>query len=280
VSGQMGSGRHRPRKRFGQHFLADRGVVRRIVALVEPEVGEVVLEIGPGRGALTGSLVAALPRLVAVEIDRDLAAALKDRFAEPNLRLIEGDILQFDMGEILREERGECLLLVGNLPYNITAPLLFRMLEMAGQISRAILMVQREVARRLIALPGSKEYGLTTVLLAMHAEIEVRLEVGRRSFRPAPRVDSSVIEVRFSASCRRPVRDEALFGRLVRTAFGQRRKMLRNSLLGLMESGEREALDGVAERAEVELTRRPESLSLEEFARLADELALLKGAAV
>lgn len=238
-----------------------------------------VLEIGPGRGALTDVLAALLPRLLAVEIDRDLAAALRSRLEEPNLRLIEGDILQLDMGALLREEGGERLLLVGNLPYNITAPLLFRMLEEAGKISRAILMVQREVARRLVARPDSKEYGLITVLLAMHAEIEVRMEVGRRSFRPAPRVDSSVIEVRFAATCRRPVRDEALFGRLVRTAFGQRRKMLRNSLLGLTASGEREELEGLAERAEVELTRRPESLSLEEFARLADELALLGGAA-
>jgi 16S rRNA (adenine1518-N6/adenine1519-N6)-dimethyltransferase len=277
VSERTEGGRHRPRKRFGQHFLVDRSVVRRIVSLVDPQVGEVVLEIGPGRGALTDSLAAALPRLLAVEIDRDLAAGLRSRFGEPNLRLIEADILQLEMGDLLREEGGERLLLVGNLPYNITAPLLFRMLEEARQISRAILMVQREVARRLVARPGSKEYGLITVLLAMHAEIEVRLEVGRRSFRPAPRVDSSVIEIRFSAACRRPVRDEALFGRLVRTAFGQRRKMLRNSLLGLMSSGKREELAELAERAEVELTRRPESLSLEEFARLADELALLEG---
>jgi 16S rRNA (adenine1518-N6/adenine1519-N6)-dimethyltransferase len=276
VSERTEGGRHRPRKRFGQHFLVDRGVVRRIVSLVDPQAGEVVLEIGPGRGALTDSLAEALPRLLAVEIDRDLAAALRSRLGEPNLRLIEADILQLDMGDILREEGGESLLLVGNLPYNITAPLLFRMLEEAGKISRAILMVQREVARRLVARSDSKEYGLITVLLAMHAEVEVRLEVGRRSFRPAPRVDSSVIEVRFSAACRRPVRDEALFGRLVRTAFGQRRKMLRNSLLGLTASGKREELEGLAERAEVELTRRPESLSLEEFARLADELALME----
>ena len=155
------------RKRFGQHFLVDRNIVRKIVSSVQPAPEEVVVEIGPGRGALTGLLVEALPRLVAVEIDRDLAAELRRRFPEPRLRLIEGDILRLDLALLLHEEGGARLLVVGNLPYNITAPLLFRLLTYGDRIGRAVLMVQREVARRLVAQPGSKEYGRLTVQLAM-----------------------------------------------------------------------------------------------------------------
>jgi 16S rRNA (adenine1518-N6/adenine1519-N6)-dimethyltransferase len=273
VSNRSEGRRPRARKRFGQHFLVDRKTIRRIVALIEPEPGEVVLEIGPGRGALTGPLVAVLSRLVAVEIDRDLAAELRTRFTGSELRLVEGDILQFDLAGVLREEGGTRLLLVGNLPYNITAPLLFRLLEQSGQISRAVLMVQREVARRLVAAPGSKDYGLLSVLLGMQATVVPRLEVGRRAFRPVPGVDSTVVEVRFAPQWRYPVRDQELFARLVRAAFGQRRKMLRNSLKDLAGAGGPVLLEKVAGNAGVELTRRPESLSLEEFARLSNAFA-------
>lgn len=261
---------HRARKRFGQHFLVDRTVARRIVDLVAPLPGDVVVEIGPGRGALTELLVPALSRLVAVEIDRDLTAVLHSRFAESKLRLIEADILQIDLGDLLREEDGKQLLLVGNLPYNITAPLLFGFLDQADCIRKAILMVQREVARRLVARPGSRDYSLLTVLLAMRAEIEVRLDVDRRAFRPVPGVDSTVIELRFTDSCRHSVVDERIFSRVVRTAFGQRRKMLRNSLLGLVPEGGRERLEEIVGGVKIDLRRRPETLSVEEFARLSD----------
>jgi len=260
----------RARRRFGQHFLVNRAAIRQIVELVQPRTGDVVLEIGPGCGALTALLASCLPRLVAVEVDRDLAARLRTRFADPGFRLIEGDVLQVDLGRILEEEGGEQLLVVGNLPYNITAPLLFRLLEQADHVRKAILMLQREVARRLVAQPGSRDYSLLTVLLAMRAEVEVRLEVDRSAFRPVPKVDSTVAELRFADACRYPVRDDSMFARLVRTAFGQRRKMLRNSLLGLVPRGSRECLEEIAGRANIDLTRRPETLSVEEFANLSD----------
>ena len=273
MSGRSEGQQPRPRKRFGQHFLVDRKTIRRIVALVEPGPEEVVLEIGPGRGALTGPLVEALPRLVAVEIDRDLVAQLRVRFAGSGLHLIEGDILQFDLTSVLREEGGARLLLVGNLPYNITAPLLFRLLEQAGKISRAVLMVQREVARRLVAPPGSKDYGRLTVSLGMQATVVARLEVDRRAFRPVPGVDSTVVEVSFAPQWRYPVRNREIFSRLVRAVFGQRRKMLRNSLKSLVGAGGSALLEEIAGDAGVELTRRPENLALEEFARLSDAFA-------
>ncbi len=265
----------RPRKRFGQHFLVDRGTIARIVDLIQPEPGEIVLEIGPGRGALTTPLLAQRPRLVAVEIDRDLAADLRRRWPAEVLRLLEGDILAVDLAALLAEEGGQRLLVVGNLPYNITAPLLFHLLAYADHVGRAVLMVQREVAARLTAAPGSREYGLITVLLRMRAQVEVRLQVPRTRFRPVPGVDSSVIELRFSAADQVAVGDRAAWQRLVRAAFGQRRKMLRNSLLAAAPGLLRDDLQAIAERSGIDLERRPETLDLAEFARLSDALVTL-----
>ena len=261
---------HRPRQRFAQHFLVARGVIKAIAKLVCPAAGEVVVEIGPGRGALTEVLLASVDRLVAVEIDRDLVVLLRTRQSADKLHLIEGDILQVDLGEVLRDEGGRRLLMVGNLPYNITAPLLFHLLAHADCISRAIVMVQREVAQRLVASPGSKDYSLLSVLVAMRAEVELRLQVGRDCFRPVPAVDSSVVELRFAPKPRYAVEDADCFDRLVRRAFGQRRKMLRNSLLGLNPGGGRSWLAELGQQAGIELTRRPEELSIEEFVRLSD----------
>ncbi len=266
---------HRARKRFGQHFLVDRSVINQIVALVQPQAGEVVLEVGPGLGALTTRLVEKLPRLVGVEIDRDLSAVLREKIPAETFRLIEADILRVDWADILREEVAEKLFVIGNLPYNITAPFLFKALAEADRVRTAILMLQREVARRLVARPGTKEYGQITVLLAMRAEIELRIEVGRRAFRPVPRVDSSVIEVRFAAAPRFAVRDEKHFTAIVRTAFGQRRKMLRNTLSGLASIDGCDLLPEIAAESGIELTRRPEELSVEEFVCLSNAFSIV-----
>ncbi|MSR81593.1 MAG: ribosomal RNA small subunit methyltransferase A [Candidatus Latescibacteria bacterium] len=261
----------RPRKRFGQHFLADQNIAERIVALVQPLPGDLVLEIGPGRGVLTQRLVARGGRLVAVEIDRDLVAYLRQRLTSPDFRLIEGDILDLDLAQLLREEDRERLLVVGNLPYNITAPLLFGMLARADHIRSAVLMVQQEVARRLAARPGTKDYSLLTVLLSLRAQVHTRIQVAPGAFRPVPKVHSTVVEVQFEPA-RYPVQDERIFGQLVRTSFGQRRKMLRNSLLAICD-GQREELETRAAAAGIDLSRRPETLSLEEFGRLSDAFA-------
>lgn len=265
----------RPRPRFAQHFLVARGVIEAIAELVRPAAGEVVVEIGPGRGALTEALLAVVDRLVAVEIDRDLVALLRTRRGAGTLDLIEGDILQIDLREVLRAAGGCRLLMVGNLPYNITAPLIFHLLAHADCISRAIVMVQREVAQRLVASPGSKDYSLLSVLVALRAEVELRLQVERDCFRPIPAVDSSVVELRFAPKLRYAVQDVNGFDRLVRRAFGQRRKMLRNSLLGLNPAGGRPWLDEVGQQAGIDLTRRPEELSIEEFIRLSDACSRL-----
>ena len=265
----------RPRPRFAQHFLVAREVTEAIAELVRPATGEAVVEIGPGRGALTEALLAVVDRLVAVEIDRDLVALLCTRRGAGTLDLIEGDILQIDLREVLRAAGGCRLLMVGNLPYNITAPLIFHLLAHADCISRAIVMVQREVAQRLVASPGSKDYSLLSVLVALRAEAELRLQVERDCFRPVPAVDSSVVELRFAPKLRYAVQDVTGFDRLVRRAFGQRRKMLRNSLLGLNPAGGRPWLKEVGQQAGIDLTRRPEELSIEEFIRLSDACSRL-----
>ena len=243
--------------------------------MVRPTAGEVVVEIGPGRGALTGELLASVDRLVAVEIDRDLVALLRAHHSAGRLHLIEGDILQVDLGEVLRDAGGHRLLMVGNLPYNITAPLIFHLLAHADCISSAIVMVQREVAQRLVASPGSKDYSLLSVLVAMRAEVEMHLQVGRECFRPVPAVDSAVVELRFAPKSRYAVEDADCFDLLVRRAFGQRRKMLRNSLLGLNPEGGRPWLEELGQQAGIELTRRPEELSIEEFVQLGDAYSRL-----
>ena len=266
--GQPGFGR--PRKRFGQHFLIDSSVIARLIDLVCPDETCRVLEIGPGRGALTRPLVAVLDRLVAVEIDRDLVALLRQRYAAENLQVLEGDILRLDLATLLRQEEKEKWWLVGNLPYNITAPLLFLLLEQKAIIHTALLMLQREVAQRLLAQPGTKDYGILSVLVGQQVEARLCFDVGNKAFRPVPQVQSTVVELHFRQTFKHPVRDERVFNRLVRTVFGQRRKMLRNSLRSLVGQMGQGELGRIAERSGIDIERRPETLTLEEFSRLSD----------
>jgi len=268
----------RPRKRFGQHFLVDRQALAAIADLARPAAGEAVLEVGPGRGALTRVLLERLDRLVAVEIDRDLVAHLGRELADPGLHLIEGDVLALDLRGLLAREGATRLVVVGNLPYNITAPVIFRMIEHEDIVGRAIFTLQREVAQRLVAQPGSRQYGLITVMLRLHAQARICASIDRSAFRPVPRVDSSVVEITFGAGGV-AVGDRALFDQVARLAFQQRRKMLRNALKGLpaLADAGTEALEA---RSGVDLSRRAETLSLEEFAALTEAAAeIAQGAA-
>ncbi len=284
-TGASGSRSNRPRKRFGQHFLTDDLVLGGIAELVNPTPSEVVLEVGPGAGALTHHLLQRLERLVAVEIDRDLLAELTRRYsADPRLRLLAGDALQLDLRALLQEEEKRHFVVVGNIPYNITAPLLFRLFEHFDIVSKAVLTVQKEVARRLVSKPGSRDYGLLSVLLGTRAQIELRMDVDRSRFRPTPRVDSAVIEIDIARAPVVCIHDPRCFERLVRAAFSQRRKMLRNSLKALFTSmgGHQEAVSPeavasewmhkAAQSAGIDLTRRAETLSIQEFATLSNNL--------
>ena len=281
-----GGGRHsvppRARKRFGQHFLVDVEAIGRISALCHPRPGELLLEVGPGRGALTRQLLAHGHYTVAVEIDRDLVGLLRSQLRERQLRLIQGDVLDFDFRQLLKEEGKEKLLVVGNLPYNISAPFLFKLLENADLISRSVLTLQREVASRIAARPGSRTYGLLSVFLGIRAESRVCLELGSRAFRPRPKVESSVVELKFG-ELRCHLGYPAAFQPVVRAAFAQRRKMLHNALGGLWRGmkpptcsrDDWPALETVV--AGIDLSRRAETLSVEEFAHLSDAMARVAG---
>jgi 16S rRNA (adenine1518-N6/adenine1519-N6)-dimethyltransferase len=261
---------------LGQHFLHAEGVADRIVEALAPD-GRSVLEIGPGRGVLTGRLAARATRLVAVELDRRLAARLTAHPPSGNLIVHQGDVLSRPLAGWLDPGPGESWLLVGNLPYAITSPVLFAALEAEPSPQRAVLMMQREVAERLVAPPGSRTYGILSVLLQVQAEVELLFRVGRGAFRPPPRVESAVVRLHFLEAPRHGVGGTGgpslhLFRQVVKAAFGQRRKMLRNSLEVLpLQPGEDAGAE--AEAAGIDPSRRAETLSGEEFVVLARALA-------
>ena len=267
----------RPRKRWGQHFLCDPGIVRRIVALADVAAEPAVLEIGPGLGALTDALAAAARRLYLVEIDRGLVERLAARFADaPHVRVVAGDVLALPLGEVVEEPHAT---VVANLPYNITTPVLFRLLELRRRLPRAVLMIQHEVALRLAARPGGKAWGVLPVLIQTWADVRIAFRVSRQAFVPRPRVESAVVDVRWRAEPRVDVGDGASYRAVVRAAFGQRRKTLRNALADLATARglDAAALQAAFERAGIDPGLRAERLTIDDFARLARALAPRSG---
>jgi 16S rRNA (adenine1518-N6/adenine1519-N6)-dimethyltransferase len=252
---------HQPRKRFGQNFLADAHYVAKIVAAVAPAPGDNIVEIGPGLGALTGALVKCAGRIAAIEIDRDLAARLRDRFTADLLALHEADALAFNFGSL-----GPDLRIVGNLPYNISSPLLFHLGAHVSSVRDIHVMLQREVVARMTASPATPDYGRLTVTLQCRFAIERLFTVPPGAFRPAPNVDSAVARLVPLRSARPRIADEPLFARVVAAAFGQRRKTLRNALAGIADEAQLRAAD-------IDPSVRGETLSVEDFVRLANALA-------
>lgn len=252
---------HRPRKRFGQHFLHDRGVVGRLVGAIDPQPGERLVEIGPGLGALTAPLLERCGHLEVVEIDRDVIPALRERCAGlGELVVHNADALEFDFRGLATG--GAPLRLCGNLPYNVSTPLLFHLLEAADGIRDMHFMLQKEVVDRMVAGPGGKDYGRLTVMLAARCSTRRLFSVGAGAFRPPPKVESAVVRLVPHQAPPFALPDPARFARLVAAAFSMRRKTLRNSLRGLVGP------EGFA-AAGIDPQRRPETLSAREFAALA-----------
>jgi 16S rRNA (adenine1518-N6/adenine1519-N6)-dimethyltransferase len=252
---------HRARKRFGQHFLIDRACIERILAAVDPHPGECVVEIGPGLGALTDGLLARLGRLDVIEIDRDLAKRLASTHGSSQLRLHVVDALKFDYSTL-----GGRLRIVGNLPYNISSPLLFRLTEFAAAIIDIHVMLQKEVVDRMCAAPGSRDYGRLSVMLGYHFFVERLFRVRAGSFRPPPKVESAFVRLCPRSPLTWPARDERLFARIVAAAFGQRRKTLRNALSTLVS-------EDALRRAGFDPQVRGETLTVEQFVSLANAVA-------
>jgi 16S rRNA (adenine1518-N6/adenine1519-N6)-dimethyltransferase len=285
---------HVARKRFGQNFLVDADIVRQIVHAIAPHAGETVVEIGPGLGALTEPLLACISHLHVVEIDRDLIVRLRQRWSEDRLTIHEGDALTFDFGKL---KGAGPLKIVGNLPYNISSPLLFHLTRYAPVVHDMHFMLQKEVVDRMVAEPGSRDFGRLSVMLQYHYHMECLFIVPPAAFNPAPKVDSAIVRLiprdtkkvgtprvlsrdglkpsgRAGDTARGDVqggengiaKDEALFARIVAAAFSQRRKMLRNTLhdffseAGLMAQG-------------IAPTARAEELGVGDYVRLANALA-------
>ncbi len=256
----------RPRKHFGQHFLAQPATALRIVQSAELRDADAVVEIGPGLGALTRLMLPEVKRLHLIEVDGEMVEYLRERAPAEKAVIYEQDALSFDFGNLCERE-GKRLIVMGNLPYNISSPLVFHLLESFPAIERAVFMVQKEVGMRFAAAPGGKDYGVLTVLLGIYSEVRALFTVGPRQFYPPPKVDSIVVRIDF-ANKRPEGPDFEFLRKLVSKAFQQRRKTLGNSLAGAfgLSPG---AIKDACEQAAIDPKRRPETLSAHEFLALA-----------
>lgn len=254
----------RAKKSLGQHFLVDSHYIARIVAAIRPEAGDTMVEIGPGPGALTRPLLDKLPHLHVVELDRDMVARLREEFPDERLTVHQADALAFDFSQIGCQPGG--LRVVGNLPYNISSPLLFHLADCAEKIRDMCFMLQKEVVDRMAAAPDTADYGRLSVMLQARFRVEKLFVVPPGAFRPPPKVDSAIVRLTPLPPQAIPYRDARVFAEVVARAFGQRRKTLRNTLKGLVDVA-------LFEELGLDPIRRGETLSVQEFARLANRLS-------
>ncbi len=256
---------HRARKRFGQNFLHDQSIIEQIIHALGPKAKQSIIEIGPGKGALTAALLNSGANLTAIEIDRDLAALLEQTFGgQANFRLLEQDVLQLDFNSLLSPENPGRI--IGNLPYNISTPLIFHLLAYLPGIIDMLFMLQLEVVERMRATPGSKAYGRLSIMCQYYCEVEKLFEVPPLAFSPAPKVTSAIVRLRPRNQPQTMLEDPKQLESLVRQAFAQRRKTLRNNLQGLVSAEQLQALD-------IDPGLRPENLSLQDYVRICRWLA-------
>lgn len=255
---------HRARKRFGQNFLKDNGIIDKILRVIHPQATQHLLEIGPGQGALTEGLLAGGGRLEVIELDHDLIPLLKLKFGlNPQFHLHQGDALKFDFSTLVAQQ--DKLRVVGNLPYNISTPLIFHLLSYASIIQDMHFMLQKEVVERMAAEPGGGDWGRLTIMVQYFCKVEHLFNVPPECFTPAPKVDSAIVRLTPYQTLPCPAKDHRLLELVVREAFNQRRKTLRNTLKRLLPV---EAI----ELAGVDGSLRPEQLTLADFVKLADQL--------
>lgn len=255
---------HRPRKRFGQNFLRDSNVIDKIIAAIAPRPGQHIVEIGPGEGALSEALLASGAQLTTVEIDRDLVPHLLLRFGlADNFKVIQADALLHDFSQMrLGDEKFR---VVGNLPYNISTPLLFHLLDSAADIADMHFMLQKEVVQRMAATPGSKHYGRLSIMVQYACRVDPLFEVPPGAFYPAPKVDSAVLRLTPWQQLPHPATDPSRLAHIVNAAFQQRRKTLRNALKGIISE---EALTLL----QIDSKMRPENLSLADYVAISNAI--------
>lgn len=260
---------HQARKRFGQNFLHDPGVIEKIIRAINPKPDDAIVEIGPGLGALTEEILAENPRLQVVELDRDLIPVLRTKFFNyPEFRIHEADALNFDFSQLMTDRP---LRIIGNLPYNISTPLIFHLLSQAGVVQDMHFMLQKEVVQRLAAVPGDNNYGRLGIMAQYFCKVQPLFEVGPGAFRPAPKVDSAIVRLVPHRELPHPAKDLKTLQAVVRTAFSARRKTLRKALGSMITVEQLQSLginDGL----------RPENLSLADYVQIADKLVDLESA--
>jgi 16S rRNA (adenine1518-N6/adenine1519-N6)-dimethyltransferase len=252
---------HIPRKRFGQNFLVDAAIIADIMAAISPQPGDIAVEIGPGLGALTRPLIARLQHLHVIEIDRDIVSRLRREFPVRCLTIHQGDALKFNIASV-----GSDLRIVGNLPYNISTPILFHLAQSAHCIRDIHVMLQKEVVERMVAAPSSSDYGRLSVMLQYRFDLEKVLDVPPTAFCPAPKVESAVVRLLPLLRVAEETCDEDLLGKIVLSAFSQRRKTLRNTLKGYFNSGDFAALG-------LDSGMRAQDLSVKDFVRMTNYAA-------
>jgi len=258
---------HQARKRFGQNFLTQTSAIDRIIASINPQPNDIIIEIGPGLGAITQHLLTSCPSLIAIELDRDLVIHLRQKF--PGLHLIEGDALKTDFSKLITTSSGKTVKVVGNLPYNISTPLIFHLLGFDRLINQMYFMLQSEVIERMAASPGSKTYGRLSVMVQYACHVEPLFELPPHAFSPAPKVNSTFAAI-IPKTAELPVIDPVFFERLVSLAFQQRRKTLRNALRTILPE---ESLDGFL----TELNQRAEQLTINDFVNLSNRFSARPG---
>jgi 16S rRNA (adenine1518-N6/adenine1519-N6)-dimethyltransferase len=261
------------KKRLGQHFLVDPNILNKVVRAAQVGREDVVLEVGPGLGQMTLALARSARRVIAIEIDATLVEILKKKLTNlPNVEVIKSDVLKVDFESLFKEE-GRRVKVVANLPYQISTPLLFRFMESKEVFSTLTLMLQKEVAARMAAAPGGKEYGPLSIFVQVYLDASVRFFIKASAFFPPPKVDSAVVHMVWKEKPRVKSQDEAWFKKVVKACFGYRRKTLVNALkhseLPLPES-----VESKMEAVEIDPRRRPETLAIEEFVRLAEALRI------
>ena len=257
-----------PRKRFGQHFLIDQTIIENIIALLSPEAHQHLIEIGPGQGALTLPVLKRMKHYDVIEIDRDLIPILKERtspYGELDIHL--ADVLKFDFASLKKDAR--LLRVFGNLPYNISTPLIFHLLTYANLISDMLFMLQKEVAERLAAKANTPEYGRLSVMVQYHCQVELLLDVPAEAFYPPPRVESSMVKLTPFQKYPYEAIDYALFASIVKQAFGQRRKTLRNSLKKIMDEASWSQL-------QIRSDLRAENLTVQDFVKMSNVLSSVR----
>lgn len=257
-------GQHKARKRFGQNFLVDHGIINSIVRAVHPQKNDLLVEIGPGKGAITELLASGCDNLSVIELDRDLVPWLKVKFEKhPNFNLYQADALKFDFTQLIKNDQP--LRIVGNLPYNISTPLIFHLLSYADKVQDMHFMLQKEVVKRMAAEPGTGAYGRLGIMVQYYCAVENLFEVPPTSFDPPPKVDSAIVRLVPYKKLPFVAKNVKTLESLVNVAFQQRRKTLRNALKSLLEPEQLEMLP-------VDLSLRPENISLEEYVNLSNIL--------